>query len=254
MKVFICNYELTDIASCIYEAWEWALKNGHENMCIKRAPLLQTSIFEEYTYTAPDIGKSAKVLKAIRQKIGNSAYFAFYYATLYRQDILDDIYRFLRIGFREGAAVMNMYAEPSVSSVLKAQKNVSNEIHKNKGFLRFDSMEDDILVAHIEPKNNILYTLSRHFADRMPSLYWIIVDDKRKIAAVHPADSDIHLRLLNEEEMTKLSKSEYIHDSYTESWRTFFQAVSIKERENRRLQRNLFPLWERKHVTEFRKS
>ena len=34
-------------------------------------------------------------------------------------------------------------------------------------------------------------------------------------------------------------------------WKDFFNTIGIKERENYQCQRNLMPLWYRKHMTEF---
>ncbi|MBD4434107.1 DUF4130 domain-containing protein, partial [Xanthomonas citri pv. citri] len=48
-----------------------------------------------------------------------------------------------------------------------------------------------------------------------------------------------------------LGSAEYMEDDYTDMWRTFFSAVSVEQRENYRCQRSMFPLWSRKHATEF---
>ena len=42
--------------------------------------------------------------------------------------------------------------------------------------------------------------VGRHFADRMPSEYWMIVDDKRKTVCVHPKDGENYLRYLTDGE------------------------------------------------------
>ncbi|WP_330422779.1 DUF4130 domain-containing protein [Anaerobutyricum hallii] len=39
-------------------------------------------------------------------------------------------------------------------------------------------------------------------------------------------------------------------DSMTALWKTFFQTIGIKERKNPVCQRNLIPLWYRKHMSE----
>ena len=44
---------------------------------------------------------------------------------------------------------------------------------------------------------------------------------------------------------------ENMEDEYTDMWKTFFEAIAIKQRRNTECQRNLMPLWMRKHVTEF---
>lgn len=80
----------------------------------------------------------------------------------------------------------------------------------------------------------------------------MIIDDKRKIACIHPKDGTNYLRYLTDEEFDTLQKTEEYTDTYTDLWKTFFHAVGIKERENYICQRNLFPKWKRKHAVEFR--
>ena len=91
--------------------------------------------------------------------------------------------------------------------------------------------------------------VGNHFANRMPSEHWMIIDDKRFIAVVHPADQDYYLTILSKEEMDRLSIQ--TDDPFIDLWKDFFNTIGIKERENHQCQRNLMPLWYRKHMTEF---
>ena len=36
MRIFVCKDRYENIMTCIYDAWEWSLKNGHENMKIMK--------------------------------------------------------------------------------------------------------------------------------------------------------------------------------------------------------------------------
>ena len=92
---------------------------------------------------------------------------------------------------------------------------------------------------------------AEHFEDRMPSENWIIVDDTRRLAVIHPKDEEIYISYLNEKEMQALMTTEQYNDKYTSLWQTFFDSIAIKQRENYRCQRNHFPIWMRKHVVEF---
>ena len=87
----------------------------------------------------------------------------------------------------------------------------------------------------------------------MPSEYWMIIDDNRKTACVHPKDGENYLRYLTDEEFQTLRKTEDYEDEYTDMWKTFFHAIAIDERKNYVCQRNLFPLWKRKHAVEFKR-
>ena len=91
-------------------------------------------------------------------------------------------------------------------------------------------MPGDVLVSHIEPKSNVLTLVAPHFSDRLPSENWMIIDDKRFIAVVHPADQDYYLTILSKEEMDRLSIQ--TDDPFINLWKDFFNTIGIKEREN----------------------
>ena len=80
----------------------------------------------------------------------------------------------------------------------------------------------------------------------------MIIDDNRKTACVHVKDGENYLRYLTDEEFKTLRLTESYEDEYTAMWKTFFHAISIKQRENYICQRNLFPIWKQKHAVEFK--
>ena len=199
--------------TCIYDAWVEALRIGHEQIQVKKEPVFQQTMFDEYIHVDGDAKKAEKVIRSIRRDISDEAYLDVYYATLSaEEDALQAIYNFLRVGFAAGK----------------------------------------VYVSHLEPKSDVIMLVGRHFADRMPSEHWMIIDDTRKTACVHPKDGTNYLRYLTDAEFETLRKTEEYEDEYTDMWKTFFHAVGIKERENYICQRNLFPIWKRKHVVEFK--
>lgn len=252
MQIFTCEDRLEDIMTCIYTAWEWALQNSHDRLRLQKEPVEQPTLFDEYSHVEGDREKANKVMRSIQNKIGGEAYAAVYCAAVYHEDALDGIYRFLRMGFAYGPPVMQMLQHPVVMQMMEIRRNVSNEVHRFQEIARFDGMGGGVYVSHIEPKNQIVYPVALHFADRMPSESWMIIDDTRRIAAVHPAEEPIYMRDLLEEEYERLRRTESRRDPYGELWKTFFDAVAISQRVNPKCQRNHFPLWTRTHATEFR--
>ena len=65
-------------------------------------------------------------------------------------------------------------------------------------------------------------------------------------------DGENYLRYLTDDEFSVLQKTESYEDEYTDMWKTLFHAISIEQRKNYVCQRNLFPIWKRKHAVEFR--
>lgn len=254
MMVFTCEPDFEAMLTCIYNAWEWAIKNGHDNVRLELEPVLQNSLFDSYQHVVRDIGKAEKVARSIRRKISVQAYYSVYYACLSSEDVLDVIYRYLRIGFKVGARVEQMLTEPSVMRMMEVRRKVGNEIHYFREFLRFNSLSDKVYVSHLEPKCNVAYQVAVHFADRMPSEHFMIIDDNRRLAVVHPADEEMYVQTLTKEQLERLMESEKYQDEFTELWKMFFNTIAIRERENYKCQRNMIPLWMRKHVTEFQEE
>ena len=220
MKVYTCEDRLTDIMTCIYDAWSEALRIGHNQIQLKKEPVFQQTLFDEYIHID--------------------------------EDSLQAIYNFLRVGFAVGSTVLGQYTNPHVMKLLEIRRRVSNEAHHFREFARFQSLDSKVYVSHLEPQNDVIMLVGNHFSDRMPSEHWMIIDDNRKTACVHVKDGENYLRYLTDEEFETLRQTESYEDEYTDMWKTFFHAISIEQRRNYICQRNLFPLWKRKHAVEFK--
>ena len=253
MKIYTCQDRLTDIMTCIYDAWSEALKVGHNQIGLKKEPIFQQTIFDEYIHVDGDPSKTEKVIRSIRRSISETAYMNIYYASLSAdENALQAIYDFLRVGFAIGSTVVGQYTNPHVMNLLELRRQVSNEAHHFREFARFQSLENQVYVSHLEPRNDVIMLVGNHFANRMPSEHWMIIDDNRKTACVHVKDGENYLRYLTDDEFSVLQKTESYEDEYTDMWKTFFHAISIEQRKNYVCQRNLFPIWKRKHAVEFR--
>ena len=251
MYCFTCKEDFESMMTCIYRVWE--AKKGRQNVRLEIEPVEQMELLTEYIHVEMDPELAQKVIRSIRTKISAHAYYQIYLAAMsIDPGRLDAIYRFLRLGFAVGGQVTEYLREEPVMRIFELSRQVANERHYFYEFLRFARIEPGIYVAHMEPKGNVAALVAEHFADRMPSEHWMIIDDNRKTACVHPKDGTNYLRYLTDDEFESLRKTEQYEDEYTEMWKTFFQAVAIKERENYVCQRNLFPIWKRKHAVEFR--
>ena len=254
MTVFTCENQIEAMFTCIYDAWEWALIHGHDQLRLEKEPIVQRTLFDQYHHVEPDANKAGKVARSIQRKISMDAYVAIHYACLAKTDMLDLMYHYLRIGFRVGNKINQMLMDPVVMQMTEIRRKVGNEIHYWREFLRFSSVDGRVYVSHFEPKNNVITYVAAHFADRMPSEHWMIIDDTRGISAVHPMEGEWYMVTLTEWEQERLRETERYQDAFIDMWKTFFDTIGIKERENRKCQRNMFPVWMRKHVTEFQRQ
>lgn len=251
MKIFTYDDNFEALTSCIYTAWEYSLTHKDEQISLQKHSDTQQSIFSEFIYVETDKDNAKKVINSIKTKLSVQIYYTVYMAFLHCEDTGNDIYRFLRLAFKHGRDINYMLGEEIVMKLKRLQRAVSNEMNSYIEIVRFNEVADDVFISHIEPKHNILLGLSEHFKSRMPSINWMIIDSARKLALVHQKEKDCYLHKLNSEELKKMSKVNDIKEPYKKLWKSFFKSISIKERENLKLQRQHCPLRRRKYMTEF---
>lgn len=251
MTIFTCKDNFEAMMTCIYDAW--ASKKGHNQIRLCTEPIGNLELFCDYCEVPADPEKAKKVIRSIQNKISFPAYeMIFRCAMSSLPDKLDRIYRFLLLCFAyPDHKITDQLQHPYVSAVFEADRMVNNETHMFREIVRFQKLPSGILISHIEPKSDILTLLAPAFDDRIPSENWMILDDNRRTAAVHPADKTTYFTILNPNEFQLLSQSEQIGDEFTEMWKTFFHTISIKERSNPKCQRGHLPLRYRKHMAEF---
>lgn len=250
MRVYTCKRELTDILTCIYTAW--ASKLGHKNVRLEFEPVGQIDMFDEYVHVEADEKKAESVIDSVCRKISPQLYSELAFASMaYEDDVMDIIYRVLILGFAFGPNVLEMVQYREVMRFNEIRKRVGGESYLFREFVRFNEVRKALFVAHIEPKSRLVISLGEPFEDRMPSENWMIIDDVHYEAIIHPANEHFYFRKLSKEELEILRETEKEEDSYKDLWRAFFETIAIKERSNPKCQRTHFPLWMRKHVTEF---
>lgn len=252
MHIFTCENKYEDMMCCIYRAWEKALSVGHDNVRLITEPVGQEILFAEYTHVDFEEDIYRSVVSSISRKLSGRILFDIHYCSLYHaEDTLQAIYNFLIKAFKVGPSIVDYLGDPDVMRLFEIRRSVGREAHYFREFARFTSMDGQVYICHLEPKSNVIEIVGQHFADRMPSEHFMIIDDNRHIAVVHPKDEENYLRLLSSDEIEILGRSESYEDEFTELWRSFVKAIAIEERVNPNCQRNMMPIWMRKHATEF---
>ncbi|MCI8465780.1 MAG: DNA metabolism protein [Lachnospiraceae bacterium] len=250
MKIFLCEDSLEGIFTGIYEAWASGL--GHENVRVLMKAQYEPELFAEYEEVKPDAEKSEKVANSIQKKISGEAFRVVCRAAFSEKaKRADAIYRFLIEGFHYGAVILRLLQNPAVAEVFALARKVANEAHQYLEFIRFEQLANGILFATISPKSRVVTLVAPHFADRFPRENWVIYDDGREEAAIHPAGGDWVVAEFPKERADLFLEAYGASDGYEGLWKVFFHTIGIKERENPNCQRNFLPLWYRKHMTEF---
>ena len=154
--------------------------------------------------------------------------------------IVHTVYKALK----QGKEILNSLDEHAFY-VNKLVKQVLNERHRYLGVLRFKEVKDGTMFSTIEPKNNVLPILLSHFINRMKREKFAIYDKKRKIRAYYDTKK-VEIFFVKSLEI-EWSDEEI---EYSELWKTFHKSISIKERENKKLQQSNLPKYYWKHLIE----
>ena len=95
-------------------------------------------------------------------------------------------------------------------------------------FTVYENRTGDLCRAY-GAKENVVALVAGHFADRMPSEDWMIIDDRRGLER-SSKNEPFYVTKFREEEMETLCQTEQQEDLYTQMWKEFFCTCSGKRR------------------------
>lgn len=281
--IFTVLYEAFVYRNRIVEAWAKGQQGGPgDGADVRSLAAEQISIcigeggdpdlFAREIAVRTDRRRAEKTIHAIQDKLGFIVY-----QTLVRALCHFDgergtvVFRYLVQGFQKGRRITEYLADPYVMRVMELARKVDRECEKLYGFLRFRNI-GKFLYAEFAPKCNVLPLMAEHFADRYPNENFMIYDERRRYALLHPtykecfyiAGDDLHVG------------PGAVVDEYEALWRQYFRTMEIREtprredsrgrplpfdaaqqraapqsRHNEKCQKNNLPLWYRKYMTEF---
>ncbi len=247
--VYLCEDTPDGIFTAIYDVW--AAKLHPDTFSIRVERYYSMELFVKYRYVQTDIEKAVKVARSVSNRISPEVYDMIYKAALsYEEGKAEYIYNFLKLAFRHGSCVVGMYAEDVVCKMFELRRNVDNEWHSFREFIRFHDLPQGILLAKIHPKNQVLSLIANHFADRFPDENFVVLDEVHDMGLFHEQRKQWYLAPLEKELLEEIWERQSCAE-YESLWKTFFDSIAIKERKNYRCQRNLCSLRYRDYMIEF---
>ncbi|MGN0153517.1 MAG: TIGR03915 family putative DNA repair protein [Lachnospiraceae bacterium] len=247
--VYLCEDTPDGVFTAVYDAWAARIPECSLSIQVERNHAIQ--LFTDYVYVQTDLEKAVKVARSVKCKLGWESYDMIYHAALsFEEDKIDVIYHFLKLGFQCGSKVMSMHGKEEVCRVFELKRNVCNEGHFFKEFVRFLESDEGILISRIRPKNQVLPILAYHFSDRFPEENFVILDETHEMGLFHEKGKQWYLAPLNQEVLSSIWNCRKSAE-YEKLWKTFFNTIAIKERENYKCQRNMCALRYRDYMTEF---
>lgn len=254
-KYIICEDSLEGIFTAIYDAY--ALKTGHEHVHVQVGEEDNYRLFATYMHSQPDSVKTNKVIRTLRDRLGEEIYLTICRAAAsYFPDKGEAIYRTVVEGITGGSGrrTMDNLHHPYVARTFELARRTANEAHREIEFLRFQELEQDVLYAKIGPENNVISFIMPHFADRLAPENFMIHDEKRGLFGVHPAREEWYLVSGAEEFAQGSLRWSETEMMYQELFTLFHNTIAINERRNKRLQQQMLPLRFQDYMVEFNRK
>ena len=142
--------------------------------------------------------------------------------------------------------IANKFSDQVVMDFYDTIKKVGNEVHRFKGFIRFNECASGIYYAHFSPDNDIVDLLLPHFMVRFKNLPFVLHDVKRNIVAMY-CNGESKVIQAAQTLYVQLSNDEL---EFQNLWQTYYDNISIPERKNIKLMNSFLPIKYHAHLTE----
>jgi len=200
-----------------------------------------------YKEVSTDPRRAARVIAGIRRQMGQLGYRKIWQAFLHNSREKDSvIYRYIRLGMKEGERIHQMLTHPTVLAIDKLCAITGREASYLTEFVRFSEVEGHLYYAEITPAHMTLPLIMPHFVARMNAHPFLIHDKTHGLAGVYDCRNWV---LISTENMT-IPAFSADERHYRQLWKTFYDTIAIKERINPQLQRQLMPKKYWKNITE----
>lgn len=241
MPIYYYDGSFDGLLTVIYMAY----KDRKNNMLRVAVEAEQLILGLDNIHIVTDFSKARRVEKSICDKLSqnflNQIRICFLSCDKNKDNI---IVRTVYKALKQGEKILNSLDEHAFH-MNKLVKQVLNERHKYLGLLRFKEMKDGTMFSTIEPKNNVLPILISHFKNRMKREKFVIYDKERKMIVYYDTKK-VEIFFVKTLEI-EWSDEEI---EYSELWKTFHKSISIKERENKKLQQSNLPKYYWKYLIE----
>ena len=260
--IYVCEDSLTGIFSGIYEVWK--RKMTAEEADLEVGDSFERRLFCEYIFCKAEERKALAVIRMIQKNLGADVYEKISYALLSAdRRKAEMVFRAMLEAKKLSRKdrLMEHLGNEAVRAVFGMYRQVANEAHHYKGFVRFRELKNKTLFAKIEPKHAVLPCIAEHFADRFPQENWVIYDKTHEVFLIHEKGKRYYFLQQYMCMKGDSGSAQNIAGGFSEEemdyealWKEFVRSISVAERENRALQNQNLPLRFRTNLVEFSKE
>jgi probable DNA metabolism protein len=185
----------------------------------------------------------SKIIKKTSQTNANRIYIAFHSELPGTPKL---IYDYIRLMTDSQRSIETDFTLPPVLEVTRLFNKVAKETARIRMFTRFQQTAENSYYASVMPEYDVLPLCIHHFTDRFADQEWIIYDLKRNYGFFY------NLKVTERISFENLPVSrvngqlyESFHNpaekQFQKLWKEYFNSISIKERKNYKLHRQLLP-------------
>ncbi|QBH96297.1 DNA metabolism protein [Limnobaculum zhutongyuii] len=242
MSIFYYDKTFDGLLSVVFDAY----KIKHFPQALLAEGDIEPMFMERVHTTVTDSGKSDRVWTALRKKLSKQALNHIHHvwqSELPEADYL--IFRYIRKVIDSSHSVETHFADEDVMAMLKLAKKVSKDTMYLIEFVRFQKTTQNIFFAPVAPDYNTLPLALRHFIDRFADQHWALYDIRRGYGFYYDLQRVEQITLPDENALIdgKINPTLLAEDEqqFQTLWRNYFKAITIRERINKRQQRQHMP-------------
>jgi probable DNA metabolism protein len=236
--VFLTDGTFEGLLTAVFEAYARKVEPAEIQSPENRRPAL----FEDCVEIPCDADKAERVWKGLKRHLGSDARLQVFQAYLSGAPEVETlIYRHIRMVLPHTDKNADSEAPAIHLAIERLSQKVRREAHRMKGLVRFAKMENDLFLAVINPRYDVLPLVRRHFEKRYADQSWVIFDAGRNYGLFFDMQATLEVR----PDSGALSIEKRVADADDEAcrelWKTYFTAVNITERGNPRLHLRQLP-------------
>lgn len=241
--IYIYDGSFEGLLTCVFESFS---QREMPDDIVAQSGAVQLSLFSQKTVDT-DQNKARRVQCGIEKKLTREALYLIMHAFLSHADEKEKlILKFVHLGMRQGKSIIHKISHPTVSALIKLQRNVRNEAHLLKEFIRFSDY-DGVLIAKISPKNIVLPLLAEHFTVRLRNEQFLILDNTHEMALTY-ADGETNII---EAQGLSWADPGQEEKSFRSLWKLYYDTIAVEGRENPDLRMSQMPKRYWANMTEF---
>lgn len=243
MNIWIYDKTFEGFLTLVFEAYE---KKVFPDKVIALADEGKHLFACTHTITTND-SKAERVWKGLHKKVSEKTGQMLYHAFLSEKPEVELwMLSFLRRVFESKTNVEADFGKADVVELYKLRQKVVHEAQRVIMFVRFQKTKEGIYYASFDPMFNILPLTTSHFEKRFADQPWIIYDTRRDYGFYYNLKTTTEFRFTQSQvdfttgavEASALADDEL---QFQEMWKSYFDAVCIKERINPKLHVRLLP-------------